>query len=210
MIFTIPPHPRPEPQPGAGGWGLVLISPKIFAGGAARRAAPAFLGRETGMKQKYVVLKDEEKEEYILREFAELDKDALSLLCEEHYPLETVDGAAQQGLGALIQALRTPNMYPPVSYIERIAELVMALRDGTAESPAEVVLDDVENIIRDRKEAEAAEAAEEEEESSDIDDLLEDDDNLEDDFEDDDIPSIDSNSSLKIADDDSLDVDDDG
>lgn len=186
-----------------------MISPKIFAEGPFRHAASAFLGRETGMKQKYVVLKDEEKEEYILREFAELDKDALSLLCEEHYPLETVDAAARQGLGALIQALRTPNMYPPVSYIERIAELVMALREGTAESPAEVVLDDVENIIRDRKEAEAAEAAEEEE-SSDIDDLLEDDENLEDDFEDDDIPSIDSNSSLKIADDDSLDVDDEG
>lgn len=170
---------------------------------------PGFRGGETGMKQKYVVLKDEEKREYILREFAELDKEALSLLCEEHYPAETVDAAAERGMGTLIQAMRTPNMYPPASYIERIAELVAALRDGTAESPAEVILDDVENIIRDRKEAEAeAEAAEAEDESSDIDDLLEDDDNLEDDFEDDDIPSIDSNSSLKIADDDSLDVDD--
>lgn len=164
------------------------------------------------MKQKYVVLKDEEKEEYILREFAELDKDALSLLCEEHYPLETVDAAAQQGVGALIQTIRTPNMYPPASYVQRIADLVMALREGIVESPAEVVLDDVEDIIRDRKEAAEAEAAkaEEEEESSNIDDLLEDDDNLEDDFEEDDIPSIDSNSSLKIADDDSLDVDDEG
>ena len=160
------------------------------------------------MRQKYVVLKDEEKEEYILREFAELDKDALSLLCEEHYPLRTVDAAAQQGKGALIQAIRTPNMYPPLAYVERIADLVMALREGSVESPAEVMLDDVENIIRDRKEAEAAEAKEE---SSDIDDLLDDDDDdIDDDFEEDDIPSIDSNSSLKIADDDSLDVDDDG
>jgi hypothetical protein len=157
------------------------------------------------MKQKYVVLKDDEKGEYILREFAELDKDALSLLCEEHYPAAAVDEAAEKGRVALIQALRTPNMYPPAAYIERIADLVIALREG-AESPAEVILDDVENIIQDRKEAEAAEV---EEESSDIDELLEDDENLEDDFEEDDIPSIDSNSSLKIADDDSLDVDED-
>lgn len=157
------------------------------------------------MKQKYVVLKDDEKGEYILREFAELDKDALSLLCEEHYPGEALEAAAEKGRGPLIQALRTPNMYPPAAYIERIADLVIDLREG-GESPAEVILDDVENIIQDRKEAEAAEV---EEESSDIDELLEDDENLEDDFEDDDIPSIDSNSSLKIADDDSLDVEDD-
>lgn len=162
------------------------------------------------MKQKYVILKDDGTDEFILREFAELDKEAMSLLCEERYAREALETAIQKGRDALIQAMRTPNMYPPSSYIERIAERVTALVSGDVESPAEIILDDVENIIRDRKEAaEAAEAAEDD--SSDLDELLDDDDDaMEDDFEDDDIPSIDSNSSIKIADDDSLDVDDDG
>ena len=160
------------------------------------------------MKQKYVILKDDEKNEYVLREFAELDKDILSMLCEERYSREAVEAAIRKGRAELFQALRTPNMYPPASYIERIADLAIALEAGEVESPAEIVLDDVENIIRDRKEAEAAAV---EEEASDLDELLDDDDDsIEDDFDDDDIPSIDSNSSIKIADDDSLDVDDEG
>lgn len=160
------------------------------------------------MKQKYVILKDEEKNEYVLREFAELDKDILSLLCEERYSREVVEAAIRKGRAEFFQTLRTPNMYPPASYIERIADLIAALDAGEVESPAEIVLDDVENIIRDRKEAEAA--AVEDDEASDIDELLDDDDSIEDEFDDDDIPSIDSNSSIKIADDDSLDVDDEG
>jgi hypothetical protein len=160
------------------------------------------------MKQKYMILKDEEKNEYVLREFAELDKDILSLLCEERYSREVVEAAIRKGRAEFFQTLRTPNMYPPASYIERIADLIAALDAGEVESPAEIVLDDVENIIRDRKEAEAA--AVEEDEASDIDELLDDDDSIEDEFDDDDIPSIDSNSSIKIADDDSLDVDDEG
>ena len=37
------------------------------------------------MKQQYTILKDHDKSRLIIREFGELDKDSLSLLCEESY-----------------------------------------------------------------------------------------------------------------------------
>jgi hypothetical protein len=41
------------------------------------------------MKQKYEILKDEDNKRLIIREYAELDKDVMSLLCEESYGVAT-------------------------------------------------------------------------------------------------------------------------
>jgi hypothetical protein len=160
------------------------------------------------MKQKYVIIKDDEKNALVLQEHAELDKELLSLLCEETYAGDMVAEAVGQGKDVLMSRLRTRNMYPPSIYMDKIADEVMGLYETDGGSSAEVLFDDIELIALDR---EALEEAEMEDAEADIDNLLEDDDedNIDDEFGDDDGINISANSSLKIADDDSLDVDDD-
>ena len=160
------------------------------------------------MKQKYVIIKNDEKNTLLLQEHAELDKELLSLLCEETYPGDMIAEAVGLGREALMARLRTRNMYPPSMYLDQIAQQVMELYATKGASSAEVLFDDVELIVKDREEAEALAM---EEDSADLDDLLddEDDENLDDDFGDDDGINISSSPSLKIADDDSLDIDDD-
>jgi len=66
------------------------------------------------MKQKYLILKSIEKNELIIREFAESVKDGtFSLRSEETYSGDAIEYAISKGRQALMSALRTPNMRPP-------------------------------------------------------------------------------------------------
>ena len=65
------------------------------------------------MKQKYTIIKDSTNKQLIIREFAELDKEILSLLCEETYEQKAILAAIKKGKDNLISALRTKNLYPP-------------------------------------------------------------------------------------------------
>jgi len=150
------------------------------------------------MKQKYQIIKDEEKKSLIIREYAELDKDVLSPLCEETYPVETIRTALAGGKERLIAAIRTKNMYPPGVYTNRIAEAVAALFANPEDTATELIFDDVELLARQRS-MQALEEDLEEPESEDIDDLLTDD--YDEDFED-----KDSVKNLKVADDEYGDV----
>ena len=62
------------------------------------------------MKQKYIILKEKDNKLIKIQEFAELDKDKLSLLCEEAYDFKKIKSAISDGQDALILALRTKNM----------------------------------------------------------------------------------------------------
>jgi hypothetical protein len=59
------------------------------------------------MKQKYLILKNDEKTKLIIREFAELDKEIFTFLCEETFDDESVTSAIAIGKDALIATLRT-------------------------------------------------------------------------------------------------------
>lgn len=161
------------------------------------------------MKQKYAIEIDTEKRELILKEYAELDKEMLSLLCQQSYDLSAVESAAGLGRTELIKLIRTQNLYPPSVYMDRLADEIMAMVGAENETTAsEVFFDDLELLTQER---EALEAEMAESDDDDLEDLLDDDDDdegLDDEFGDDDI-DISSGSSLKIADDDSLDIDDD-
>jgi len=109
------------------------------------------------MKQKYLVLKSEDNSELIIREFAELDKDAMSLLCEETYDDKKIASAIKQGPEALIDALRTPNMYPAGVYVDKIADSVIDLYKDKEQGAVEVFFDDSEYISTSRKRAAKAE-----------------------------------------------------
>ena len=152
------------------------------------------------MKQKYEIIKDHEKNTLILREYAELDKDTLSPLCEESYDITAIAAAVSGGKSTLIAALRTKNMYPPGLYAEKIAATVTELLGDGEKQAAELLFDDIELLNRERereiREAEIKDEVEVEE----IDELLTDD------FEDDDDDfegggEIKDINSLKVADD---------
>lgn len=157
------------------------------------------------MKQKYTIFKDKENNKLIIREYAELDKEILSLLCEESYDNDQVKTAIQDGSNVLVNLLRTRNMYPPSAFVSRIATAVEALYDNAEEESTEIMFDDKELF-------EKEELVEEEEnavdtDAEDIDDLLEDE--IDDVYEDKKLIK-DLKSSLKVADDESVNTDDDG
>lgn len=155
------------------------------------------------MKQKYIILKDTENKQMKIQEFAELEKDSLSLLCEEAYDFKAIKSAAKTGKDELISALRTKNMYPPGSYANRIADAVVELTTSKDKESVELFFDDIELLAKGPVHPEAA--TELEDESTNIDELLED--NFEDPYEEkDEIKTVDN--SLKIEEEDYVDLED--
>jgi hypothetical protein len=157
------------------------------------------------MKQKYSILKNDEKTAIIIREFAELDKEIFSLLCEETFEDETVKSAIAKDKATLIKTLRTQNLFPLGIYAEKIAEAVTKMYESGDDQPVELLFNDIDLLTK--KEKKPLLLDDIEEEAVGIDDLL-DEDVLEEDFDEKaDIKNLPY--SLKISDDDSDGIDDD-
>ncbi|MDH3574679.1 MAG: hypothetical protein OET07_15115 [Desulfobacteraceae bacterium] len=157
------------------------------------------------MKQKYTILKNDEKTAIIIREFAELDKETFSLLCEETFEDETVKLAIAKDKDTLIKTLRTQNLFPLGIYAEKIAEAVTKMYESGDDQPVELLFNDIDLLIKKEKKPLALDDIEEE--AIGIDDLLDEDVPEEDFDEKSDIKNIPY--SLKISDDDSGGIDDD-
>lgn len=140
------------------------------------------------MKQKYVVMLENENNRLVIQEYAELDKEMLSLLCEEAYDLESIKTAKDSSRTALIQTLRTHNMYPPAEYMEQIAEAIGGMLEPGANPSAELFFEEKELF-----KAVEEEILDDEDENDDedsglgVDELL-DDDQIEENYTDKDIP----------------------
>jgi hypothetical protein len=157
------------------------------------------------MKQKYTILKNDEKTGIIIREFGELDKEIFSFLCEETFEDETVKSAIEKGQDALIKTLRTQNLFPLGIFAEKIAEAVTKMYESGDDQPVELLFNDIDLLTK--EEERPLPLDEIEEEAVGIDDLL-DEDVPEEDFDDkNDIKNL--SRSLKISDDDSGGIDDD-
>ena len=162
------------------------------------------------MRQKYRILRNDEKNELIIREFAALDKETLTFICEEKFGRADVEVAIKKGRDALVSVLRTRNMYPPGLYMDGITNTVKSLYSGDHEDEddgenhvAEVSFDDAAFLSVEPEEPEVVAEEVEEEPAENIDDLLEDD--IDGNFEG--KTTINTISArLKIADDESLDV----
>ena len=159
------------------------------------------------MKQKYLILNDRENKQIKIQEFAELNKETLSLLCEEAYDYKTIKSAISIGKDELIAALRTNNMYPPGIYANQIADAVIDIHKSKEQESVELFFDDINLLTKSRKAIKiAGQDDDDDDESADLVEMLEDD--YDDEYsEKDEIKKIDS--SLKIADDDYVDGDDD-
>ena len=156
------------------------------------------------MKQKYLIINDKKNKQFKIQEFAELNKETLSLLCEEAYDYKTIKSAVSSGKDALISTLRTNNLYPPGIYAEKIAYAIVQLHKSKDEESVELFFDDI-NLLAKKRQSSGT-TVQFEDDSADLDDMLEDD------F-DDDYPEKNGlkkmGSSLKIEDDDYVDINDD-
>ena len=152
------------------------------------------------MKQKYSIIRDNENNQLIIREFAELDKEILSLLCEESYSDTDIRSAIKNGKDAVITKIRTNNLYPVSRYAERIADAVIDLYASKDKESVDLLFDDIELLTEEPNREEVV--TDIEDESSNLEELLEDD--FDDAFEGkNELKKLDS--SLKIADDDYVD-----
>ena len=155
------------------------------------------------MKQKYLIINDKENKQIKIQEYAELNKEMLSLLCEESYAYKTIKSAITAGPDSLISALRTNNLYPPGIYAEKIASAVTDLYKSKDQDSLELFFDDVNLLAKNRESAQITEQTEED--PADLDEVLED--SYEDTFADKgDLKKIDS--SIKVAGDDFGEADD--
>jgi len=104
------------------------------------------------MKQKYLILKNDNTNKLTIREFAELDeRNIYSLACEETYDGDVIKSAITRGKEVLISTLRTTNLFPPGSYAEKIAESVINLYSSESDQSQELFFDDKDYISKEWK-----------------------------------------------------------
>ena len=103
------------------------------------------------MKQKYSILKDDKKNKLIIREYAELDKEILSLLCEEMYDNGSIESAIAKGKETLISTLRTKALFPINIYAEKIAEAVINMYEHDNDQSVELFFNDLDILAKDRR-----------------------------------------------------------
>jgi hypothetical protein len=156
------------------------------------------------MKQKYAIIRDDDQKTLVVREYAELDKEMMSLLCEETYAQDKINAAINEGPLAVITAIRTNNMYPPTLFAQAIAQAITGLLNEGGNQSAELFFDD-KDLFNQEIVMPPEEADEEVDEEVDVDDLL--DDAMDDDFEDDKVLK-ELKSSIQVADDETPDIDD--
>ena len=125
------------------------------------------------MKQKYLILNDKTNKQIKIQEFAELNKEMLSLLCEEAYDYKTIKSAISAGKEELIAALRTNNLYPPGIYAVQIADAVIDLHQSKEQESVELFFDDKNLLIKTQKPIKVVELIEEEPAA--LDEMLEED-----------------------------------
>ena len=151
------------------------------------------------MKQKYLILNNDDQKELIIREFADFDdKEVLLFLAEEKYDVKDIKSAIKKGKKALISVLRTKNLYPPGLYADKRAESAISMT-GEKKQSIELLFDDIDLITMEKSKPEPIKDIEKE--SNEIDELLEDD------FEEELDDNLVKKDSLIIEDDNSFDID---
>ncbi len=152
------------------------------------------------MKQKYTISKNDQENKLIIREYAELDKEMMSFLCEEIYNDSDIESALAQGKMTLIDTLRTKNIFPVGIYAEKIAEEVMKIYESEDNSSAELFFNDIDMLSKEENMTDVIEDVEDDADG--VDDLLDEDDTSI--VETEDLTKV--SFPLKVADDDANDV----
>ena len=151
------------------------------------------------MKQKYLILKSDDEKELTIQEFAEIDKDIYSILCEEKYDYKKIKSAAKKSKEELLSTIRTRNFFPTIISAAQIIEAVADLVRSNSNETIELFINDTDALIKKQEELDVIDDLDDDEEQ--LDGLLEDtvdayDENIS-------IKKI--NSSIKVDDDDVID-----
>lgn len=108
------------------------------------------------MRQKYIISKNDDRNELKIREYAILNKDLkkanalmtrhqdFSLIGQERYDQKVVLQSISKGRMAVIDLLRTKNLFPIEPYAREIAKSVMALYGSARDDTVELMFDDVD------------------------------------------------------------------
>ena len=107
------------------------------------------------MKQRYFICRDEKTNELTIEEYAvvagnpktyeisALNPEDFTLLCIETYEGKKIRKAISQGKEALVDALRTDNLYPISTYAGVIADSVMEIYEKNNSVSKELLFDDL-------------------------------------------------------------------
>ncbi|MEJ2727603.1 MAG: hypothetical protein P8185_03655 [Deltaproteobacteria bacterium] len=108
------------------------------------------------MKQRYLISRDEKTSELIIEEYAviagnlkrrevsALAKDDFTLLCIESYEGNIIEKAISEGKQALVDTLRTDNLYPISIYAGVIADSVIEIYGKNNSPSKELLFDDLD------------------------------------------------------------------
>jgi hypothetical protein len=108
------------------------------------------------MRQKFLISQDSPNKRLKISEYAAIGRknrnvapavqreEKFSLLCEETYADALILRSIASGIGALVAALRTSNLFPIERYAIKIAESVMALYDSGPHLAVELLFDDAD------------------------------------------------------------------
>jgi len=111
------------------------------------------------MKQRYFISHDEKARELTIEEYAvvagnlkrheisTLAKDDFTLLCIESYEDKIIKAAISQGKDALVDALRTDNLYPISNYADLIADSVIEIYGKNDRRSKELLFDDLDLLV---------------------------------------------------------------
>ena len=100
------------------------------------------------MKHKYVFSKDTTTGEVMIREYAELNKEIFSPVCETVYEARQFEQALSQGPAALMAEMRTRNFYPPSSFSEKIVLGISDMISSGGQEMVEICCDDADFLAK--------------------------------------------------------------
>ena len=108
------------------------------------------------MKQRYFISRDEKTSELTIEEYAVVSgnlkrqdisafaQDDFTLLCIETYEGKAIKNAILQGKDALVNVLRTDNLYPIGAFAGVIADSVIEIYDKNNSASKELLFDDLD------------------------------------------------------------------
>lgn len=112
------------------------------------------------MRQKFLISQDGANKRLKISEYAAIGlknrsvapaaqrEEKFSLLCEETYADAVILRSIASGIGALVVALRTSNLFPIERYAIKIAESVMAFYDSGQNVAVELLFDDADLLLQ--------------------------------------------------------------
>jgi hypothetical protein len=112
------------------------------------------------MRQKFLISQDGANKRLKISEYAAIGRknggvapavqreEKFSLLCEETYADAIILRSIASGIGPLVVALRTSNLFPIERYAIKIAESVMAFYDSGQHVAVELLFDDADLLLQ--------------------------------------------------------------